>query len=144
MADGQRTGDAWAARWSARRIAALAYLVPVGTVGSVWYLLLFVASGPGSDRAALLRDWLTDDPQRSLFRWLAALPVACLALCVAHLSPAGRGRAAAAILCGAGIALALAAWRTLDASIAAVVTLPLLFSVPAAVEPWTRRAGAAA
>jgi hypothetical protein len=133
-----------AARWTVRRIAGFAYLAPIGTVAGIWYTLLFVASGPQADRLGLLREWLLEDPQRAVFWWLAALPVASLALALAYLAPGARGKLAAIVLCGFGAALAAGAWRSLDASIAAVVTLPLAFSVPDAIWQLARRPSAPA
>ena len=132
-----------ARRWSARRFTAVAYLVPTGTLLGIWYTLIFVASAPRSDYGAMLREWLLDDPDRGLFRMLVALPVACLLFSIAYLAPS-RGRFASAAWCGAGMALAVAAWRTLDASIAAAVTLPLAFSVPGTIWELARRPAARA
>ena len=134
----------WRARWTARRIAGIAYLVPVATIAGTWYTFLFVASAPHADAAALLREWLFDDPDRAVFWWLALVPVACIALSSAYLVPAARGKAASAAWCAAGVALALAAWRSLDASIAMAVTLPLAASVPATLWQLARPAPARA
>jgi len=125
-----------AARWTPRRLAGIAYLVPVANVAAVWYLLLFVA-GRAADAGPTLRAWLVDDPQRAAFRWLAALPMVCGALSVAYLR--APGPKAAIALAALGIAVAAATWRLLDASIAATATLPLLFSVPAAIVEFARR-----
>lgn len=127
-----------ARRWSARRLAAFAYLVPTGTLAGIWYTLIFVAGAPRRDYGAMLHEYLFDDPDRALFRGLAALPIACLVFALAYLAPS-RGRAASAAWCGAGLALAVAAWRSLDASIAAAVTLPLAFSVPGTIWELARR-----
>jgi hypothetical protein len=127
-----------ARRWSMRRFAGLAYLVPAGTLGGIWYTFLFVAGGARRDYGTMLREYLMDDPDRALFRVLAALPLACLVLSLAYLARP-RGRAASAAWCGAGILLAAAAWRSLDASIAAAVTLPLAFSVPGTIWELARR-----
>jgi hypothetical protein len=121
-----------ASRWSMRRFAGLAYLVPAGTLAGIWYTLLFVAGGSRGDYGTMLREYLVDDPDRGLFRGLVALALACILLCLAYLAPS-RGRATSAALCGAGIFLAAAAWRSLDASIAAAVSPPLAFSVPGTI-----------
>ena len=144
MPDAKGWMRAAAGRWTVRRIAGFAYLAPIGTVAGIWYTLLFVASGPEADRLGLLREWLLEDPQRTVFWWLAALHVASLALALAYLSPAVRGKSASIVLCGFGAALAAGAWRSLDASIAAVVTLPLAFSVPDAIWQLARRPSAPA
>jgi len=123
---------AWAPRWSFRRLAALAWLVPLATLGGIWYTFLFVASPPGSDRLSLLSDWLARDAQRSLFRELAILPLFCLALVMAHLSPWSARPRVAWLLLAVGFALAVCAWLTLDTSIAAAMSLPLAFAAPAA------------
>jgi len=125
-------------RWSMRRFAGLAYLVPAGTLGGIWYTLLFVAGGSRGDYGTMLREYLVDDPDRALFRELAALPLACLVFSLAYLSRP-RGRVASAAWCAAGIVLAAAAWRSLDASIAAAVSLPLAFSVPGTIWELARR-----
>ena len=125
-------------RWSLRRFAGLAYGVPTGTLAGIWYTLIFVAGGSRGDYGTMLREYLMDDPDRALFRGLVALPLACLLLAFAYLAPS-RGRAASVAWCVAGIALAAAAWRSLDASIAAAVTLPLVFSVPGTIWELTRR-----
>lgn len=126
------TGGKGARPWSMRRFAGLAYLVPAGTLGGIWYTLLFVAGGSRSDYGTMLREYLVDDPDRALFRILVALPLACIVFSIAYLSRS-RGRAASAAWCAAGIVLAVATWRSLDASIAAAVTLPLAFSVPGTI-----------
>jgi hypothetical protein len=122
----------WAPRWSWRRLAALAWLVPFATLGGIWYTFLFVASPPGSDRLSLLSDWLLRDPQRLLFRELAILPLFCLALSVAHLSPWSVRPRVAWVLVAVGFGVAVRAWLTLDTSIAAAMSLPLAFAAPAA------------
>jgi len=137
MADG-----GWRSRWTARRIAGIAYLVPVATIAGTWYTFLFVAAAPRSDYAALLRGWLLDDPDRAVFWWLALLPLACIALAIAYIVPAVRGKAASAAWCAAGVVLACAAWRSLDASIAMAVSLPLAASVPATLWQLARPAPA--
>lgn len=134
----------WRARWTARRIAGIAYLVPVATIAGTWYTFLFVASPAGSNSAALLRQWLLEDPDRALFWWLALVPLACLGLAAVYLLSASQGRAASIAWCAAGILLALAAWRSLDASIAMAVSLPLLASIPATLWQLTRRTPAEA
>lgn len=120
-------------KWTPETIAGIAYLAPVATVGSIWYILLFVAITPGSGHVQALRELLVDDPQRHIFRGLILLPVLCAALAAGYLSPWARTRGAAIALNATGIVLALAAWRWLDASIAAIVTLPLASSVPGAL-----------
>jgi len=134
----------WPARWSVRRIAGIAYLVPVATIAGTWYTFLAVAAAPRSDYAALLREWLVDDPDRAVFWWLVALPLLCAGLAVAYLAPKSHGRAASTAWCAAGIALALAAWRSLDASIAMAVALPLAFSIPGTIWQLVRPAPAQA
>jgi hypothetical protein len=79
------------------------------------------------------------DPQRAIYAGLLALAAACLALALLHLRRDAPPPSAALAECAAGIALAVAAWATLDDSIAAAVTLPLAAGVPDTVRRWIRR-----
>lgn len=125
-------------RWTARRIAGLAYLVPVATLGAIAWMLLCIGGPPADGAWATARELLMDDAQRAIYRWLLALALLCLALAASYLRPAPRLPLVLA-QCGAGIALALAAAATLDDSIAVVVALPLVASVPDALWRCMRR-----
>ena len=123
-------GAELASRWTLRRLAGVAYLVPAVNIAAIGYMLLFVAPGGREDWTAALHELLVENPRRAIFWWLALLALCCLALAAAYLSGRVKGAARTIPACAAGLLLAAAAWATLDASICAVVTLPLLFSVP--------------
>lgn len=120
-------------RWTASRLAGVAYLVPVANIGAIGYMLLFVAGGADAGPARAAGELFLENPQRAIFWWLAILALCCLALSVGYLAGAASRTPSALGMCLVGLGLALGAWRTLDASIAAVVSLPLCFGVPHAV-----------
>ena len=121
------------AGWSPERLAGLAYIAAVVAGLATWYLLLFGPGLPGEHAGSSLRGLLVDDAQRHVFWWLALLPLACIALARAYLSPVPRAPRARAALAAAGVAMALLTWRWLDASLAIAVTVPLAASVPGAI-----------
>jgi hypothetical protein len=116
-------------RYGALKWAGITYLVPVVSLGYVWGILLFAGNDPESGPGDMLRHALVDAPERAIFWWLAALPMICLALSLAYLSAIGRSRMGALALCVAGAILAVAAWLTVDRSIAVFTTLPLVFGL---------------
>jgi len=126
-------------RWTARRIAGIAYLVPVATIGAIAWMLLSLARAQVVGLGAASADLLLRDAQRAIYVWLLALAAACVVLAARHLRAAAPPPRAALAECIAGIALAAAAWATLDDSIAAVVTLPLAASLPDLLHRWLRR-----
>jgi hypothetical protein len=129
----------FARRWTLRRIAGVAYLVPVANIAAIGYMLLFVVPRGHAGAFDGARELLVDDPQAAIFRWLAMLALLCLALAIAYLSGAVKTLPRVLASCGAGAALAAGAWGTLDVSICRVVSLPLCFSVPDAAWFVARR-----
>ena len=122
------------------KLTAIAYLAPVVAVTGIWAILLFVASDtPGAGPMDMLSHALVETPERHLFWWLAALPLLCLLLSFAYLSPLPHRSTGAIVLCGSGVVLALATWLTMDWSISLLATLPLLFSAPRAKSHLTTR-----
>src|SRR5437868_12039836 len=105
-------------RYGAEKWAGIAYLVPVTALAWVWAILLFAGNGPDSGPFDMLRHMLVEAPERAIFWWLAGLPLLCLALALGFFSGLARVRASAIVLCVAGVALAAAAWFTVDRSIA--------------------------
>lgn len=129
----------FARRWTLRRMAGVAYLVPVANIAAIGYMLLFVVPRGRAGAFDGARELLLDDPQAAIFRWLAMLALCCLALALAYLSGAVKTPPRVLGSCAAGIALAAGAWSTLDVSICLVVSLPLCFSVPDAAWLVARR-----
>ena len=126
-------------RWTLRRMAGIAYLVPVANIAAIGYMLLFVVPRGHAGVFDGARELLVEDPQAAIFRWLAMLALCCLALAIAYLSGAVNTLPRVLASCAAGLALAAGAWATLDVSICLVVSLPLCFSVPDAAWLVSRR-----
>ena len=112
--------------------AGITYLLPAAAVAGIWGILLFVGNTPKSGPVDMLRYALLEEPERWIFWWLAALPIACLLLSVSYFSTIARARVGAIALCAIGIGLAVATWLTMGWTIGVFVTVPLLFSVPSA------------
>lgn len=129
----------FARRWSLRRIAGVAYLVPVANIAAIGYMLLFVVPQGHASAFAAAHELLVEDPQSGIFRWLAIIALCCLALAIAYLSGAVKTLPRVLASCAAGLAMAAGAWSTLDVSICLVVSLPLCFSVPDAAWLVARR-----
>jgi hypothetical protein len=115
-------------RMTPERMAGITYLVPVVAMGAIWYALLFVGNPPGHGPEGFLRFAFADSPERMFFWWLALLPALCLLLAFGYFSAAATKIVGAITMLGIGIAVALAAWFTLDWTIATFATMPLLFS----------------
>lgn len=110
----------------------IAYLATAAAVAGIWGILLFVGNSPKSGPFDMLRYVLHEEPERWIFWWLVALPIACLLLSASYFSTVACGKVGAIALCAIGVALAGATWLTLDWTIALFVTAPLWFSVPSA------------
>ena len=128
-------------KWTPENIASVTYVLPVAAIAGIWYILLFMHNGPNPNYGEMLQAWLVEVPERGIFWWLVILPALCLALSAAYLSPISRRRAGAIALALIGISVAVAAWWVFDSSIAILVTIPLLFSVPRAWHLTTRWSG---
>jgi hypothetical protein len=126
------------------RAAAIGYLVPVASIGGVWYLLLFAGHEPTTDYGVMLHGWFFEAPERWIFWMLVILPGTCLTLAILYLSPLAAKSTAAIVLAAVGLATAIGAWLAIDTSIAVFVTLPLVFSVPKAWLVATRSRRSAA
>lgn len=116
--------------------AGLLYLLPTVTVCGIWYVLLAADSSPTSSAGATLMFVLSDGPNPYWFRWLVALPVLCLVLCVAYLSRVSATRVGSACLFAAGLALSTAIWLTVAHEVALFATLPLLHGFLNAKHNW--------
>jgi len=112
---------------SAHRKAALLYVLPVLAVLGIWYLLLFTGNTPASSASSTFVFMVTEGAGPYWFRWLLVLPLLCVALGVAHVSPVATSRTGAVVLLALGSALAVAAWVTVAHEIALFVSLPLVY-----------------
>ena len=119
-------------KWTPEKSAGTAYLLPAIVVGGIWYLMLFVGTAKGAGPSEMLAYALFEAPERTKFWWMALLPALSLLLAAGYFSAIANGKTGTIILCGVGVGVALAAWLTIDWTIAMFLTLPLLFSVPRA------------
>ena len=117
---------------AAEKAAATAYVLPALAVGGIWYIVLFVGNVPNPNYGEMLRLWFFEDPKSWFFWALATVQVICLALAVMYFSKVATQKSGAIALAVIGITTAVGSWLTFDSSIAILVTLPLLFSIPRA------------
>jgi hypothetical protein len=118
--------------WTPEKSAGVAYVLPTLAAGGIWYTLLFTGGTSGAGPLELLRHVLLEAPERAMFWSLALIPAMCLLLTVAYFLAMATKKVGSIALCGAGVGVAVAAWLTLDWTIATFATLPLLCSVPRA------------
>lgn len=117
-------------KWAPENTVSAAYLIPVLAIGGMWCLLLFVGNTEKVGPIETLRYFLFEAPEWRMFWFLIGLPTLCLALGAGYLTSFASGMVGAVSLCVIGIVVALAAWLTVDPTIATFISIPLLFSVP--------------
>ncbi len=117
-------------KWAPEKTISVTYLLPVLAIGGIWCVLLFVGNTEKVGPIETLHYLLVEAPEWQMFWFLVALPALCLALGAGYLTAFGSGVVGSASLCAVGIAVAVAAWLTVDPTIAIFISIPLLFSVP--------------
>lgn len=122
----------------AGRKAALLYLVAAAAMLGILGTLLFSGESHTSTPSAILLFVFVEGPDPHWFRWLAMLPVLCLALSASYLSRRLSSRFGAVWLLAAGTLLSVAAWFTVTPELALFVTLPLSYGFVHVKESMSR------
>lgn len=116
--------------YSVNKVVGALYLLPAFAALSIWYVLLFVGNPPAHNPIDTIAYFLGDQvEEKTLFRWmLVGFPLLCLSISITYFSHVSRTRLGAIILFCIGILVALAAWGTMNASLAGLATAPLFFA----------------
>ena len=109
--------------WTPERWAALAYGLAALAAGSIVFILLFFANPPNVSAGDMLRTALFESAHRGFYWYLVVLPLLCVLLAAAYLTPFATRKRMAVALWIAGVALAVATWFTALVPVAFLATV---------------------